>query len=636
MECKNCNNILKPNAKFCGKCGVKTESATVENPTGNTCGDCGNTLKPNAKFCGKCGKPQQETSAPPPAQEQDNPAKGYITWEMQPGQVALRLTENMFGEYTKALGVIIPEGYLAMIMCGGKMQSMMEAGVYKFDKKAMHTIGDQSGDENIIGRITGFFSRLFGSRKQKDDESNRKDVEAIEQAVHKRVPVEIIVCRSSDFSLPFTFKNLRTSTVRIDVGMLVSIQVSNLFELYKRFMVDKTVLPSEVFAKEIAPYLEDIVSASIAPLSPEDIASHPSLKTDMGLKMKDVFDTHFSYITFNGIVKLDTGREELERLERLSEEMYLSEQELEQLSRRNEFMNRLSQEQSSAELQNAANTAEFNQRLAEINRDELLNQEEMANLQRSIQDRAQDHEINRSRALEMVVMQHQYDVQSAQVKMEEELGTRLFNLQLERQRQQDEYSDERRRKEMEIDQDEQLGQLDLLRQAQEIRQQREQAEHQRRMDDKIQDQTHEKERLNIYAGMTAEQIMVANPAITKEAANAMAEKFKSEAASMANDTRAEDAKEQTRMMKEFMEQQMQAVRDMSASNAQAMSSAISSKEREIERTQQMADKNEDRYAGVVREKIRADSGKPQKKCKNCGPQPQEEAFCPDCGTRLEG
>ena len=138
----------------------------------------------------------------------------------------------------------------------------------------------------------------------------------------------------------------------------------------------------------------------------------------------------------------------------------------------------------------------------------------------------------------------------------------------------------------------------------------------------------------MYAGRTAKQIVVANPAISAEAAKAMAEKFKAEAAVMASDTRAEDAKDQMRMMKEFMEQQMQAVRDMSASNAQAMNGMLQSKEREIERTQQMADKNEDRYAGVVREQIKADRNSEKKVCKACGQETDEESFCPDCGARL--
>ncbi len=629
MECPNCKHQLKDTAKFCGKCGTKIENpgAPASEPQGNKCVKCGSPLKPNAKFCGKCGAPQ-ETAAPQPEnapQEAPEKNKGYVVWEMQPGQIALRLTENIFSEYSKARGVVIPEGYLAMVMCGGKLQAMLRAGVYKFGIKA-------ATQENLMSRVTGFFRNLFSGRN-KSEEQNQKDIDDITQAIHKRLPVEIIVCRSSDFSLPFTFENVPTSAIKVNVGLLLSVQVSNLMELYKRHLLDKTVLASETFANELIPYLEEAVHASVVPLAPDQINLNSELKTTLGEKLQAIFGERFPFMEFLGIVKIDTGREELQRLEHLSEEMYLSERELEQLSRRNEFMNRLSLEQNSAELQNAQNAAEFNRRLAEINRDNLLTEEEMANLQRDIRERSEDHDMDRARAMELMVVQHQHEVQAAQLKMEEELGTRLFNLQQERQRQLDDYQDERRRKEMEMEKEEQLGQLDLLKQAQDIRQQREEAEHARKMDEKRQDQSFEKERLNIYAGMTAEQILVANPAISPEAAKAMAEKFKAEAAQIENNTRVDDAKEQTRMMKEFMEQQMQAVRDMSAANAQAMGGILASKEREIERTQHIVDKNEERYADVVKEQIKSGNKKKVKVCTNCGHETGDELFCPECGTR---
>jgi rubrerythrin len=113
----------------------------------------------------------------------------------------------------------------------------------------------------------------------------------------------------------------------------------------------------------------------------------------------------------------------------------------------------------------------------------------------------------------------------------------------------------------------------------------------------------------------------------------MAEKFKAEAAEAANDDRAQNAQEQTRMMKEFMEQQMQAVRDMSASNTQAMNNMMQAKDREIERTQHMVDKNEDRYAGVIKEQVRSGNNSKVKVCTNCGFEVGNEPFCPECGTR---
>ena len=125
MECPNCKAQLKDTAKFCGKCGTKIEQPAQDTgtSTGNKCIECGQPLKPNAKFCGKCGAQQEQASQPAPEkpQEEEAPNKGYVTWEMQPGQIAARLTEDVFSEYAKTKGVVIPEGYLAMVMCGGKL-----------------------------------------------------------------------------------------------------------------------------------------------------------------------------------------------------------------------------------------------------------------------------------------------------------------------------------------------------------------------------------------------------------------------------------------------------------------------------------------------------------------------------------
>jgi ribosomal protein L40E len=626
MKCPNCDNELKDTAKFCGKCGTKIEQAA---PAANVCISCGNELKPDAKFCGKCGSKQEpaQAEAQAPAKE-ENPTKGYIRWELQPGQVALKLTEEIFSEYYRAKGVVIPEGYLAMVLVGGKLQSMLDAGTYMFGQKP-------SDELSVAQRIIGFIGNLFNGRSKKSADQNLKDTDIVTQAVNNRLPVEIIVCRSGNFSLPFTFANSQTSSITVDLGVLVSVQVSNLLALYKNILLDKTVLAAETLANELSPHLSDAVNNTCRDYAPENIPGNEALKNDLGHKFRTILNEQFGFIEFVGLVKLETSREELQRLEHLKEEMYLSEQELEQLSRRNEFMNRLSQEQNAAELQNAQNSADFNRQLASINRDNLLNEEEMAILQREIQERAEDHELERARAMDMMVLEHQQAVQESRVKMEEETGTKLFNLQMNRQRQMDDYADERRKKEMEMDKEEQLGQLDLLRQAQNIRQEREQADHDRKMDEKRNDQAHEMDKLNQFAGMSAEQIMLANPNVSAEAAKAMAEKFKAEAAEKAADSRANDAQDQMRMMKEFMETQMQAVRDMSASNAQALGAMANAKEREVERTQDMMNKNEDRYADVLKEQIKTGNMQSGKFCSSCGQKADGEQFCPECGNRIE-
>ena len=98
---------------------------------------------------------------------------------------------------------------------------------------------------------------------------------------------------------------------------------------------------------------------------------------------------------------------------------------------------------------------------------------------------------------------------------------------------------------------------------------RENAEHQRQMESMNAQNQHEEEMRRMFQNMTAEQIVAANPDITPEAANAMAEKFKAEAAAAANDKTAEMALKQSADMQAFMKEQMQMMRDMAVAGMNA-------------------------------------------------------------------
>ena len=80
--CDNCGHELRSTSKFCGACGTKVPKPAREEleeyeeqyiakqgqrpspkpaeirSTSSFCDSCGTRLKPNAKFCGKCGAKQ--------------------------------------------------------------------------------------------------------------------------------------------------------------------------------------------------------------------------------------------------------------------------------------------------------------------------------------------------------------------------------------------------------------------------------------------------------------------------------------------------------------------------------------------------------------------------------------------------
>ena len=64
-KCPGCNANVKPNAKFCTKCGarltaveaptVATRDVETANAESGVCANCDAPLKPGTKFCTKCG-----------------------------------------------------------------------------------------------------------------------------------------------------------------------------------------------------------------------------------------------------------------------------------------------------------------------------------------------------------------------------------------------------------------------------------------------------------------------------------------------------------------------------------------------------------------------------------------------------
>ncbi|MDP5239972.1 zinc-ribbon domain-containing protein [Uliginosibacterium sp. 31-16] len=54
MICANCQNVLKDDARFCGKCGTPV---AVPASDALICLVCNTPIKPGATFCGKCGTP---------------------------------------------------------------------------------------------------------------------------------------------------------------------------------------------------------------------------------------------------------------------------------------------------------------------------------------------------------------------------------------------------------------------------------------------------------------------------------------------------------------------------------------------------------------------------------------------------
>jgi len=272
------------------------------------------------------------------------------------------------------------------------------------------------------------------------------------------------------------------------------------------------------------------------------------------------------------------------------------------------------------------------------------------------------------------------------------------------------FQDSRRQADIDFEKQERDQQMEMLRQAQALRMERENDEHRRTMEAsdaahrqkleaenaaRAHEEAMQKQQLDakienqrIYAGMSFEQIMAANPDISPEAAQALAKKFEAEAAAAQNDKTEELMRQQNAQAAELMRQQVeqanQSKGEMMAFMQQMMAqqNAVNLKQmemmrdqtasfaargaEELERTRQDANRQQDRMLSGVQATLStagtvfaahppaeasapaaAEPDRPRRSSASRRPEPEPSPAsasksvppaarkCPSCGAELE-
>ena len=137
-----------------------------------------------------------------------------------------------------------------------------------------------------------------------------------------------------------------------------------------------------------------------------------------------------------------------------------------------------------------------------------------------------------------------------------------IDTELELKRKREEADRDAKRKDAELEHDEMLKQMELAEKAAQLTKQKRDQEHQQKLESERAKADIDLEKIQMYKGMSVEEIMVVNPDLTVHAAQAIAEKFKAEAKAKENDTRAEDARKQSEEMRAFMEKTQESMVDI--------------------------------------------------------------------------
>lgn len=401
MNCPYCNGAIKPGAKFCVHCGkkIETEANVVQQSEAvksenNVCPQCNNILKPGAKFCTKCGtriSTDAKINNKPLPQDMDS-ANERIFWNIQPGQVARVISESEFASYNKIKGVIVSEGTTAYIRANGHTIASISGGTYDFEYDSA-----AQPSEGIVKRAWSFITSLFESKKKKEEKekSEGEDLymqqqKAIIENAKRGAAFSVVILLNKAFPLLIgakqpslddykTFKPMQVATkyATVGLGFNAYFTINDHNRFITHYLTDKQVLNTTLIIDEIA----DTIRVTLEnELYDEELKSNripKELHDRIKASVNEISAEAFFGISLVRIVEISAENADIERFCALSREMYLSEQELDYLRRTNDFKNRLADTQNSQRLQEARSEVELQRALDEINRDNILRQDEM-------------------------------------------------------------------------------------------------------------------------------------------------------------------------------------------------------------------------------------------------------------------
>lgn len=674
--CPKCNAPMLPDARFCTTCGAAVEPAAAQAPQA-----------PDGQAAGG-----GELAT----------VKQKIFWNIQKGEVACRVNESEFIRYDSAQGLIVNDGTTAYIKANGKVLAEIHGGIYDFvdPDELKRVLESRTGGAAGLMAGSGRFliNALLGRRVKdkfddKDAPERQRSLDAVIESMKRHEAFSLLLKLDKSFSLVFgsgtaedmaEFRpmSVRTKLLDLQVGLRVIFRIADFNRFAEYFLTDEPVATTRRIAEKLQPVMQNAVQAVMQDRQVEGTSIPAEVAEAITARIAASGDQFYG-LALERVAEVVASNEDLERLRSLSRELYLSEQELDYLRRTNDFRNRLAAETNSQAIADARSDMQLYEGLQQVNKDRLLADDELDKFytvlsrEKRIRDARSEDEVEaaladiektgllreedvdnlridvaerryrRGEAIKLMQLRDRIEFEKVRTAGEGQVaveqmrqGLELQELTLAHRKREDEYSDERRARErelqradrqseMELDNAEMDAQIERLRKVKELNR-----------EDKKMDLDHEREMerlkqeaLDKKARMTAEQLMAvaAGENLDSQAAVKFAESFSAgknaEQVQQAADARIADSQRHEDRMLEMMREMKDMATTMTGHIVQNKDAERDRYRERMERQEDRVDKTQDSALEYATRNNQQAAAKPQAQA------PQSVGrVCPDCGT----
>lgn len=398
------------------------------------CPKCGSEVKPNYKFCSKCGQPMGEANnvslksmnlsnddtskaRQTPKEEPELPAlqssvtdnldvvRGKAVWSIGPGQLARRISETEFAQLDNLKGVVIQEGVTAVITVDGQMMGMLSGGYYEFASKTIKEKAEAKADKeeqedketegilqkvgNVGRRVWRFLTGQRGKEKAEERKRRKERVKRNIQKITANSTVNVTLISNRVFELLFGSNidqqghadfipmAVKTKVVDLDMGVSLQMQITNISEFLINYLADKKSISVTNVQRMVQPTIENLLGRVLRNLDYQADGLPEELVSVISNQIKKTVNERVHGMEVVQVLDITDQSADFDRFRSVEHELFASEHELGFLQRTGEFRNRLAIETNAQAVQEAKNEEDLRYALSSINRDGLLHDDEM-------------------------------------------------------------------------------------------------------------------------------------------------------------------------------------------------------------------------------------------------------------------
>ena len=417
MKCPKCGSEVKPNYRFCTKCGQPmTAEAPVPAKTlegkKNEIGTPKSFVTPSTEDEAlKARRHREESQADELPALTANVAdsidlvRGKAVWNMGKGQLARRITESEFAQLDKVKGVVIQEGVTAVVTVDGQFMGMLSGGYYEFATETVKEKAkanaeqeeiEEKEDESFLQKAGNAARRVWrfltGTRDKEKAEARKKRKERVRRNIQRitansAVNVTLVSTRNFDLLFGSTINaqgiadfvpmKVKAKVVDLEMGVSLQMQIINVNDFLVNYLADKNSFNIVDAQRLVQPAIENLLNRMLRNLDYQAEGLPEELVGVIKNQIQKTVNERVFGLEVVQVLDITDQSADFERFRSVEHELFASEQELGYLQRTGEFRNRLAEETNHQTIQEAKSEEDLRYALSQINRDGLLHDDEM-------------------------------------------------------------------------------------------------------------------------------------------------------------------------------------------------------------------------------------------------------------------